>query len=158
MADLLKSIRESKEFKTAFIGATVMTIFSVAGYFGTGTVEWYRANRQEHAAAARLQDLQSLLKTSDALFQLQKRQVTNLMNLLEVSHPKEFHAHEGYEAIMSHCHGTMSAREREMHGIIRAYWEVAPTRRWPVPNGIGSGFKANAADSSVAGSSSPARR
>jgi hypothetical protein len=72
---------------------------------------------------AQLQNLESLLKATGALFQLQQAQVKSLMEMLKQNHPKEFSGNEGYEDAMARCYSVMNDKERELHGIIRAYTE-----------------------------------
>jgi hypothetical protein len=108
-----------------WLGAAVIgAVFAVAGYLAKSGVDWWQSKRAEHAATiAHLQNLQALLRTSRAVFDIQAEKRNELMNLLKQSHPKESGSDAGYEEIFSRCFSTMNEQEKELQGIIRAYSE-----------------------------------
>ncbi len=104
--------------------AAVGAAFAVAGYVGKSVVDWWQEKRKKRSGTiAELQNLESLLKASDALFKLQQEQAKNLTAMLKKNHPKEFDGNEGYDDAMTRCYSVMNSQERELHGIIRAYTE-----------------------------------
>jgi hypothetical protein len=105
------------------IQVTVIGAFlAVAGYVAKSAVDWSQQRRSERAKAlAQLYGLQSLLKASSAIYNLQQELVKKLETLLSKNHPDECEDSLGHEETMTRCYGILDAKEKELHRIIRAY-------------------------------------
>lgn len=104
--------------RTILIAATS----AVAAY---GWKTWIEGRERERKARAstigQLQDLKSLLDTSDKLFRIQRDQVNRLKNRLKETHPAEYAWGVGSEDKMQHCYPQFNDEEKALHGVIRAY-------------------------------------
>jgi len=107
----------------------VAALSAVAAYLWKSWIEGRERKRKERASTiAQLQDLESLLNTSQKLFQIQQEQVKRLMESLRQNHPTEFAKGQGYDERLARCYGLLDDEEKPLHGIIRAYTEHSMLR------------------------------
>ncbi len=108
------------EIQVAIIGAALAAV----GYLVKSLVGWRQEKTKAKAhTIGQLEQLQSLLNASAALFDLQRVQVERLLELLAKNHPAEYDEELGYEELMGRCYPAFNKTEQEIHGIIRAYTE-----------------------------------
>ncbi len=83
--------------------------------------------RRQHRARiiAHLVGLEQLLRASGRLADIQQEKMKDLLKQLETNHPHECGGAIGFEAKFATCYPVMTADERELHGIVRAYTEYS---------------------------------
>ena len=98
---------------TAIIGAV--------GWFGKTVYDWREDHRQVYAERlASLQQLSTLLDTSERVFNIQADQRNRLLELLKKNHPDKVDTSAGYDAAFEKLYDEFTPEERELHGFIRA--------------------------------------
>ncbi len=98
---------------TALVGAV--------GWYGRTIYDWRQERRQLHVERqASLQQLSTLLDTSQRVFRIQADQRNRLLELLEKNHPDKVDIRAGYDAAFTSLYDEFTPGEKELHGIIRA--------------------------------------
>ena len=96
-------------------------ILGLVGWFGRTVYDWREERRQIHAERlASLQQLGTLLDTSERVYNIQANQRNRLLNLLMKNHSGEVDTKAGYDAAFEKLYDEFTPEERELHGVIRA--------------------------------------
>lgn len=104
--------------------AIITALSAAIGYMIKSVIDWWQDRQKERARIiAEVQRLQSLLKASGEVFNIQQDQVERLRELLKKNHPAEFTGNAGFEETMTRFYPTFKNEEKEIHSIIRAYTE-----------------------------------
>ena len=95
---------------------------AIAAFVWKSWMEGRERKRKERTSTiAQLQDLESLLNTSNKLFRIQREQVSRLREQLKQNHPTEYAQGTGSEDTMARCYAVFNDEEKALHGIIRVY-------------------------------------
>lgn len=110
---------ESTALSAAAIGAIVAALGYVARQVADGIVAVWR---KRQADFARLVELQSLLRASDAIFKVQNELATRLLDDIDRNHPG-ISQDGGFESVYVRAYDTLTGDEKELHSIIRSMTE-----------------------------------
>ncbi len=106
-------------FATAAFGA----IIAALGYVSKLLIEsWQRTKQTRRERFAALVQLESLLRAAKVAFRIQREHRNRLHNWIESDHP-EAAIEEGFERQFVAAYPNFSAKEKQLHGIIRGITE-----------------------------------